>query len=122
MRRARAASRSSSGTRTRSTVQKNGDETTYELGPAEGMLVARVPVYGKLRFLDRTGQPDGKGHQRRRRMDVPQLHQGRSLAAAIWTFDGITEKKQFPNGLPIEMTIEVFRTYKGDIEKGCPAA
>jgi hypothetical protein len=27
-------------------VHKNGKETTYELGPAEGMLVARVPVYG----------------------------------------------------------------------------
>ena len=25
------------------------------------MLVARVPVYGKLRFLDRTGQPAEKG-------------------------------------------------------------
>jgi hypothetical protein len=35
----------------------------------------------------------------------------------VWTFSGITEEA-FPHGLPVEMTIEIFRTYKGNIEKG----
>ncbi len=48
--------------------------------------------------------------------------QGRTAAAAIWTFDGLSEdlfpESKFPNGIPVEMTIEVFRTYKGNQEKG----
>ena len=37
-----------------------GDDVTFEVGSSEGALVAKVPIYGKLRFLDRTGRP-GKG-------------------------------------------------------------
>ena len=33
------------------------------------------------------------------------------------SFEGIDER-DFPNGLPLEMIVRVFRTYKGDIEKG----
>ena len=67
-------------------------------------------------------QANREGRQRGRRMEVPQLtsRAGR-LAACVWTFDGITEEA-FPNGLPVEMSIEVFRTYKGDIEKGVPGS
>jgi hypothetical protein len=46
---------------------------------------------------------------------------GGTNAAAIWTFDGITVDR-FPKGLPVEMTIEVFRTYKGEIEQGVPGS
>ncbi|MCP4503638.1 MAG: ABC transporter permease, partial [Deltaproteobacteria bacterium] len=46
-----------------------------------------------------------------------QYIEGGSLAAAIWTFEGITSA-EFPQGLPLEMIVRVFRTYKGDIEKG----
>jgi hypothetical protein len=38
-------------------------------------------------------------------------------AHAVWTFDNVTERR-FPNGLPLELNIRVFRTYKGDIETG----
>ena len=100
-------------------VQKKGNETTYELGPEEGMLVARVPVYGKLRFLDRQGQPAEKGINVGDEWTYRSFITGGSLARAIWTFDGVSEER-FPKGLPIEMTIEVFRTYKGEIEKGMP--
>jgi len=102
-----------------SLVQKNGDETTYELGPEEGMLVARVPVYGKLKFLDRTGQPAEKGINVGDEWTYRSFISGGplSLARAIWTFEGVT-KDRFPNGLPVEMTIEVFRTHKGKIEEG----
>ena len=62
---------------------------------------------------------------------------GRSRRASTWATNGPTAasstaaprrphldlrghhaKTAFPNGLPVEMTIEVFRTYKGNIEKG----
>ena len=38
-------------------------------------------------------------------------------AHAVWTFSGITKEK-YPNGLPLELNLRVFRTYKGDIERG----
>jgi hypothetical protein len=102
-------------------VQKKDNETAYELGPEEGMLVARVPVYGKLRFLDRQGQPTEKGINVGDEWTYRSFITGGSLARAIWTFDGVTEDR-FPRGLPIEMTIEIFRTYKGDIEQGVPGS
>ena len=43
--------------------------------------------------------------------------EGGTAAAAIWTFDGITQR-DFPRSLRMEMTIRVFRTYIGDIERG----
>jgi len=46
---------------------------------------------------------------------------GGGPAAAIWTFKDITADRfpesMFPDAIPVEMTIEVFRTYKGDVEK-----
>ena len=39
-----------------------------------------------------------------------------TLGAAIFTYDGITPGA-FPDGLPVEMDIGVFRTIKGDIER-----
>ena len=99
------------------TVEKDGDKTTYRLGPPEGMLVARVPVYGKLTFRDRAGQPTEKGVNVGDEWAYRSYIEGGTLAACVWTFDGITEEA-FPHGLPVEMTIEVFRTYKGNIEKG----
>jgi ABC-type transport system involved in multi-copper enzyme maturation permease subunit len=100
------------------TPPKDG-ETAYELGPAEGMLVARVPVYGKLHFLDRSGKPVDRGINVGDEWTYRSYIEGQTGAAAIWTFDGVT-KERFPDGLPIEMTIEVFRTHKGNIEKGVP--
>jgi len=103
-------------------VQKDGDTTTYQLGPEEGMLVARVPIRGKLAFRDRTtGQPAEKGINVGDEWTYRSFITGGTLAAAIWTFEGVTEDR-FPKGLPVEMTLEVFRTYKGEIEKGVPGS
>jgi hypothetical protein len=102
-------------------IQKDGDKTTYQLGPEEGMLVARVPVYGKLAFRDRAGKPAERGINVGDEWAYRSFISGGTLAAAIWTFDGITEER-FSKGLPVEMTIEVFRTWKGEIEKGVPGS
>jgi hypothetical protein len=103
------------------TVVKNGDKTEYHLGSPEGLLTARVPIYGKLSFLDREGKPSDKGVNVGDEWTYRSYIEGGSLATCVWDFDGITEE-EFANGLPVELTIEIFRTYKGDIEKGVPGS
>jgi hypothetical protein len=97
-------------------VQTAGGEF-YEIGPPEGLLEARKPLRGTLRFLDRQGKPSTKGISVGAEWSYRQYIEGGSLAAAIWIFDGVTER-EFPDGLPLEMIVRVFRTYKGEIEKG----
>ncbi len=88
-----------------------------KIGAPRGQLAARVPIYGQLTFLDNLGNPSDKGINVGKEWEYRSYIQGRSLATAIWTFEGISEK-QFPDGLPIAMTLSVFRTYKANIEKG----
>jgi len=93
-----------------------GENATYEVGPPQGALVARVPRYGELRFIDNTGR-EGEGISVGKEWGYRKYIEGGSLAAAVWTFDGIDEH-QFPDSLTLEMTLSVFRTYKGDIVSG----
>lgn len=86
------------------------------VGPPRGALVARVPIYGKMRFTDRTGRT-GEGISVGKEWSYRKYIEGGSLAAAVWTFSGITPA-EFPDKLPLEMNISVFRTYKGDIVSG----
>jgi len=83
------------------------------IGPPQGHLIARVPKYGKLRFRDRTGKDVEKGVNVGDEWTYRSFIEGGRPAAAIWQFEGIREE-QFPEGLPLELSIEVFRTYKGD--------
>jgi hypothetical protein len=99
------------------TAEKQGDKTTYKIGPAQGMLMARVPVYGKLEFRDRTGKPADKGISVGDEWAYRGYIEGGTLAAAVWKFQRITPER-FPGGLPVALTLGIFRTYKGDIEKG----
>ncbi|MFM8733809.1 MAG: ABC transporter permease [Pirellulales bacterium] len=92
-------------------------EPIYAVGPAEGLLEARRPLRGRLRFLDREGRPSAKGISVGAEWAYRQYIEGGTAAAAIWTFDGLSPG-QFPEGLPLEMIVRVFRTYKGDIEEG----
>jgi hypothetical protein len=114
------------GTGTTDTVQGHrhrvravdrGGVPAYEVGPPQGLLEARRPLRGKLRFLDRDGRPSAKGISVGAEWGYRQYIEGGTLAAAIWTFDGVTDR-EFPAGLPLEMIVRVFRTYKGIIEKG----
>ena len=99
-------------------VQNDG---SYRFGPPEGMLLARVPVYGKLTFRDPSGQPVEKGINVGDEWTYRSFISGGTLAACVWTFEGITEDA-FPAGLPVETNIEIFRTHKGEIEKGVPGS
>jgi hypothetical protein len=90
-----------------------GDQAEFELGPPLDALTAKVPIYGKLRFIDRAGR-EGKGISVGKEWTYRQYIEGGSLAAAVWTFQGLAAQ-DYPDGLPLEMNLSVFRTYKADI-------
>ena len=93
-----------------------GESAKYTVGRAMGMVAARVPQYGEFRFLDRSGKPGAPisvGYE----WTYRGYFAGGSLAACIWLFEGITPE-DYPDGLPMEWKLSVFRTHKGDIEKG----
>jgi hypothetical protein len=96
----------------------DGDETTYVVGPPRDLFHARVPAYARsLRFKDRTGKGSDRGINVGNEWTYRSFIEGATLASATWTFEDITPER-FPDGLPIEMTVRVFRSYKGEIEKG----
>lgn len=96
----------------------SGDDLKYHVGPPEGWTQARVPIYGTLRFLDRKGKPTEKGVSVGAEWTYRSFIEGSTGATAIWKFQGISEE-MFPRGnLPVEMTIRLFRTWKGNIERG----
>ena len=94
----------------------DGSESTLVVGPPRGALVARVPIYGKMRFMERTGRA-GEGISVGKEWSYRKYIEGGSMAAAVWTFPGIAPQA-FPDTLPLEMNLSVFRTYKGDIVSG----
>jgi len=96
-------------------------KAVVETGSPEGMLVARLPVYGKLRFVDRAGKTTDKGVNVGDEWTYRSYIEGGTLAAAVWTFSNVTEA-EYPNGLPVELNLGVFRTHKGEIEKGVPGS
>ncbi len=98
------------------TVVGEGDDVKYSIGPQQGMLQARVPIYGKLRFLNRSGRP-GRGVNVGNEWQYREYIEGATGAAAIWRFAGLS-KDDFTQSdgtrrLPIELTLSVFRTWKG---------
>lgn len=96
-----------------------GQSTRYQVGPPRDALQARVPILGTLQFLNRSGQPanENKGINVGREWTYRGYIAGGTRSAAIWTFNDISQR-QFPRGLNLEMTIRVFRTFVGDIERG----
>jgi ABC-type transport system involved in multi-copper enzyme maturation permease subunit len=105
------------------TSKKRGTETVYEISGPEELLRARVPYYGKLRFLNRQGTEAPKGISVGAEWTYRSFIEGGTPAAAIWTFNNINESSfgADANGtqiLPLELVVRVFRTYKGNIERG----
>jgi len=129
------------------TASGAGENATYTAGTARGMLQARVPLIGKLRFLDSAGRP-GTGINVGEEWAYRSYIEGDSLAAAIYSFDGVyagdfansltaeeqkaqdtpeenrdekqralAESASLKQGLPLELTLAVFRSHKGDIER-----
>ncbi len=93
------------------------------VGDAENFIRARVPRWGTLKYLDRQGVEKERGISVGSEWTYRSFIEGRSQAAAIWTFEDIeppayiddpdlTDKEK---GLPIGLIVRVFRTHKGII-------
>lgn len=95
------------------TAVQEGGKTTYVVGPSEGDLTARIPIYGNLQYTDRDGSV-GEGINVGYMSEYRKFIAGGSLSSAIWTFQNI-DPNDFQDGLELEMNIEAFRTFKGDI-------
>jgi hypothetical protein len=105
------------------TATQRGGETVYDVSGPRGLLRARVPYYGKLTYLDRKGVDVPKGISVGNEWTYRSFIEGGTPAAAIWTFSGIKESslrkdQQGAEIFPLELVVRVFRTYKGNIEKG----
>jgi ABC-type transport system involved in multi-copper enzyme maturation permease subunit len=102
-------------------IEGEGDDATYTLEGPKDQLVARVPIYGKLHFLDRAGNEAEKGVNTGDEWTYRSFIEGAGRMAAIWEFKGITQRafpeSEFPESIPLDLTIEVFRTHKGDVSK-----
>ena len=113
---------SATSTSTSSPPEQRGGELIYEVSGPRGLLRARVPEYGKLRFLDRTGAGSPRGISVGNEWTYRSFIEGGTPMAAIWTFSGIDESilRDTEGGqvLPLELIVRVFRTYKGEIEAG----
>lgn len=96
----------------------SGNITGHEVGPPEGLLAARVPVFGDLTIYDRDGNITKAGLNVGNESEYKSYVEGNSLMKATWSFDNIRES-MFPGDvLPLEMSLSAFRTYKGDIVTG----
>jgi len=86
---------------------------------AKSRLVARVPVYGALTFKDREGNDAAAGVNTGDEWMFRSYIEGNTKGRAIWDFQHLDQ--QLPSGaedLLLESSFQVFRTYKGNIEKG----
>lgn len=93
------------------------DDGTYHVGPAIGLLQARNPHFGVLRFKDRTGQDTQQGVNVGNEWAYRSYIEGGTSAAGIWTFENVTPQR-YPEGLDLELNLSVFRTHKGDMSEG----
>lgn len=89
-------------------------------------LVARVPIYGEIRFVTREGlEKNEEGNYIRDGINVGDesmfrsFVEGNSKARAIWEFKDIhPERLAEPGKLVLESTFQAFRTHKGNMEAG----
>jgi ABC-type transport system involved in multi-copper enzyme maturation permease subunit len=94
------------------TIEPDGDGFLVS-GPL-GYIRARVPEYGKLRFIDRSGQAKNTGISVGNEWTYRSFIDGNTPATAIWTFENVDES-DIGDTLPLALTVEVFRTHKGII-------
>lgn len=122
----------------RHVVTRNTDGS-FSIGPPTGALRARIPSYGEIEFLDRSGNEKELGidvgaerlaggygsagisrmigmTSGSRKIEHSYI-EGGTLAAAIYTFKDVTPDR-YRDGIPVDLTIRAYRSYKGDIESG----
>jgi len=97
----------------------------FAVSQSRDILQARVPRYAMAMVfrddegIDRTKGID-VGHEWGYRSYIGSFNSS-TKNAGVWTFEGITDKR-FPEGLPVEMTLGVYRSYKGEMEERIQAS
>ncbi|MEZ6134801.1 MAG: ABC transporter permease [Pirellulaceae bacterium] len=102
------------------TAREVNGELQYTIGPPEGLLEARIPIYAKtMAITDRDGSLKETGLNVGYESTYHTYIEGAGLMSAIWTFEDLTPER-FRGGdvLPIELSLQAFRTFKGDIVTG----
>ncbi|MCL2004664.1 MAG: hypothetical protein FWG73_00725 [Planctomycetaceae bacterium] len=101
-------------------------QTRYTVHESQGALQARIPIYAQtLNFRKSDGLEESVGinvgDEWEYRSYISGPSDGAASEAAIFSFDGVREYRFSPDvlaaGIPIEVTMGVFRTHKGDIEQ-----
>ncbi|MCO8124405.1 ABC transporter permease [Stieleria sp. TO1_6] len=121
----------------RHVVTRDGDKFT--IGDPVGQLRARIPSYGEIQFYDRSGEAKEEGIDvgaerlaggygnagisrligvtgGTRKLEHSYV-EGGTLGMAEFTFSNVTPKR-YPDGIPIDLSVRAYRSYKGDIESG----
>lgn len=109
------------------TMETVDGQVVYKVGPPRGYLTARVPVYAReLKFRDSEGEISDKGISVGAEWEYRSYIEGATRSAAIYQFRGLRRedfpRDRFPDGLQFDITLSVFRSHKGDIEKGVAAS
>jgi hypothetical protein len=103
------------------TLQQGDGEDKYIVGAPEGVFNARVPILGDVKFTKRDGG-DGDGVNVGDEWEYRKFIEGATQAKASFTFSNLYPElfpeDQYPEGVPIELNLGVFRTYKGVISQG----
>jgi hypothetical protein len=97
------------------TSEKIDGRTVYHVGPPLGQFHARVPLKGELTFIDSDGTQSEAGYNVGNWTKRGYVAGG-SLSKAIYTFHDVTPDR-FPEGLPLQLDIRLFRTTKADMNK-----
>ena len=108
------------------TVTGEGDDAKISLGNSVGYFRARVPIYAsEMTFYNREGEVSNKGinvgkeSKRRGYVDGGSARNPSTLSRVTFSFDDV-RRNRFPelDFVPIDLDLGVYRSYKGDIEKG----
>ncbi|MEM6469262.1 MAG: ABC transporter permease [Planctomycetota bacterium] len=120
-------------------VVTRNDDGSFTIGPPSGHLRARIPAYGEIQFYDRSGQPKESGidvgaerlaggygsagisrligvAKGTRKLEHSYV-EGGTLGMAEFTFNRVTQGR-YPDGIPVDLSVRAYRSYKGDIETG----
>lgn len=88
-----------------------------EVEAPSGFIRARVPKYGRISFIDRTGAPKQRGISVGNEWAYRSFIDGNTQATSIWTFTGVDEdlatKVADEEFLPLALIVRVYRTHKG---------
>jgi hypothetical protein len=99
------------------TIEGLGEDAKIIVSPPQEQLVARVPVFGDLGFYDRNGAASNTGINVGEEWAYRGYIEGGTLGKFEYNFSDVTQAR-FPNGLPVELNLSIFRTHKGVITRG----